>query len=212
MNIIKYVTLVVFAFGVSSCTLLHQTKPVKHSQLQGTYLGAGAGFGTGLAATGTVPIPLGVAIGSAFGLTTGTHKSSIKGLSKMLTKEGAQVVTVGDRVTVYLPTDLIFKRTSDKIKETAYPMLSHIAAMALLFEKQGKITVTGNTDNVMSNQLNQQLSSRQAHSVRAYLWAEGIKREAIQARGVGSKQPIANNQTVMGSAANRNVTVVFEKS
>jgi outer membrane protein OmpA-like peptidoglycan-associated protein len=151
-----------------------------------------------------------MAVGSAFGLTTGNYNASVRGLTQQLQKEGVQVESIGDSVAVYIPSDLVFKPGTHDIKSSAYSVLTSVTAMSKLYVKSpGKIQVAGYTDNVMSRPENEKLSTQQAQSVVAYMWAEGIPHEVIAMQGVGERDPIANNVTSMGSAANRRIEVHF---
>jgi OmpA-OmpF porin, OOP family len=69
------------------------------------------------------------------------------------------------------------------------------------------VTVTGHTDATGSDAYNQVLSERRATAVKAYLVAKGVDSKKIIAKGVGEKQPVADNSTEEGRAKNRRVTI-----
>ncbi|EIJ34640.1 OmpA family protein [Thiothrix nivea] len=69
------------------------------------------------------------------------------------------------------------------------------------------ISVVGHTDSVGSDAYNQTLSEKRAASVANYLVSKGVPAAAIQASGRGESQPIADNSTKAGRAANRRVDV-----
>ncbi|MDD5391493.1 MAG: OmpA family protein [Thiothrix sp.] len=73
--------------------------------------------------------------------------------------------------------------------------------------KVSAITVVGHTDSVGTDAYNQGLSERRASSVAGYLSSKGVPAAAIQASGKGESQPVADNGTKAGRAANRRVEV-----
>ena len=68
-----------------------------------------------------------------------------------------------------------------------------------------KIAIEGHTDSRGSVELNNALSQARADSVRGYLIDNGVDAERISAKGFGSAQPIADNNTIGGRQANRRI-------
>ncbi len=68
-----------------------------------------------------------------------------------------------------------------------------------------RIEVAGYTDSSGQRAANIALSQRRAESVRDYLIAQGIAPEQLTAQGLGPDQPLADNATAAGRAANRRV-------
>ncbi len=66
-----------------------------------------------------------------------------------------------------------------------------------------KIEIGGHTDWQGPGKFNQALSERRANAVRDALLARGASADNISAVGYGESQPIANNRTRKGRAANR---------
>lgn len=66
----------------------------------------------------------------------------------------------------------------------------------------------GHTDNVGKDAYNLKLSQRRADSVKAYVVSKGVDAARITTKGYGEAQPIADNTTVEGRAANRRVLFV----
>jgi outer membrane protein OmpA-like peptidoglycan-associated protein len=66
-----------------------------------------------------------------------------------------------------------------------------------------KIEISGHTDNVGSDALNQKLSENRAKAVVDYLTSKGITPARMISKGYGKTQPIANNNTEEGRALNR---------
>lgn len=80
---------------------------------------------------------------------------------------------------------------------------------------QGKpdihIEVNGYTDNVGSEQYNQQLSEKRAQVVGSYLVDKGIDPGRIVAVGYGEASPVADNKSEEGRSKNRRVAIQFVK-
>jgi peptidoglycan-binding protein ArfA len=72
----------------------------------------------------------------------------------------------------------------------------------------GRVTINGYTDNSGAETMNIPLSSQRASLVAEYLIANGVARDHVTAKGLGSANPIASNDTAEGRAKNRRVEVV----
>ena len=68
-----------------------------------------------------------------------------------------------------------------------------------------KVRIEGHTDSVGNEKYNKELSDRRAHAVRRYLMDKGIDGSRMEALGLGEEQPIDDNRTSDGRAANRRV-------
>ena len=81
----------------------------------------------------------------------------------------------------------------------------------LLVQLQGMNTevmiTVGHTDSVGTNAYNEKLSLRRAEAVKAYLVSKGVDATRVYTEGKGETQPVADNKTADGRAANRRVTV-----
>jgi outer membrane protein OmpA-like peptidoglycan-associated protein len=69
------------------------------------------------------------------------------------------------------------------------------------------IEIGGHTDNVGSEDTNQELSQARAEAVRTFVVEKGINAERIQAKGYGEEEPIADNETEEGRQENRRVEI-----
>ena len=65
------------------------------------------------------------------------------------------------------------------------------------------IEISGHTDNVGSEAINQQLSEKRAQAAVSFLIQNGIPSNRLKAVGYGSKQPVADNATEAGKQLNR---------
>lgn len=68
-----------------------------------------------------------------------------------------------------------------------------------------KISIEGHTDNTGKAAFNQTLSGRRADAVKDYLVKKGVDEARLSSSGFGQDQPIEDNKTAKGRAANRRV-------
>ena len=68
-----------------------------------------------------------------------------------------------------------------------------------------KIEIAGHTDSQGNETYNQGLSERRAQAVADYLIANGANAANIFVKGYGESDPVADNGTMEGRAANRRV-------
>ncbi len=71
-----------------------------------------------------------------------------------------------------------------------------------------RVTVNGYTDNASAEGINIPLSVQRATVVAEYLIANGVARDRVTAKGLGSANPIASNDTAEGRAKNRRAELV----
>ena len=95
-----------------------------------------------------------------------------------------------------------FETGSAKLEKSSFVELNKLAD--LLRENEGlKVEIGGHTDNVGNAADNQKLSQNRAKAVVDYLAEKGIDIKRLIAKGYGSTQPIAENNTDSGRARNR---------
>jgi peptidoglycan-binding protein ArfA len=71
------------------------------------------------------------------------------------------------------------------------------------------ITLNGYTDNTGTEGINIPLSSQRGNTVADFLVAQGVARDHLVVRGLGSINPVASNDTPDGRAKNRRVEIVL---
>jgi OOP family OmpA-OmpF porin len=79
------------------------------------------------------------------------------------------------------------------------------AAATLIKRGDVRVEVAGHTDNTGSAARNRVLSQQRAETVMRYLVSKGVNAANLSARGYGPDQPVAENRTASGRAANRRV-------
>ncbi len=97
-----------------------------------------------------------------------------------------------------------FESNSDRLLPGAESVLNDAAA-TLRKNPSIKVEVAGHTDSDGAADYNESLSARRATTVHDYLAANGVSTDRMSVRGYGESQPIADNTSAAGKAANRRV-------
>jgi outer membrane protein OmpA-like peptidoglycan-associated protein len=123
--------------------------------------------------------------------------------------------TVSSQLTAQAVTSLLslepiqFADSSATITEDSIPTLQE--ALELLAADPGaRLEIAGHTDDVGPAEGNTRLSQRRADAVREWLIANGADAERLVAVGYGEGQPLADNSTEDGRAANRRIEFVAQ--
>jgi outer membrane protein OmpA-like peptidoglycan-associated protein len=111
-------------------------------------------------------------------------------------------------MVITLQGEVLFKTGKWELKAGAMAKLDQIADA--LRGKEQPIVVYGFTDNVGAIDMNMDLSQKRAQSVRDYLVTKGIPQDLITAQGKGPSDPISDNGSIEGRAANRRVELVVQ--
>jgi outer membrane protein OmpA-like peptidoglycan-associated protein/opacity protein-like surface antigen len=97
-----------------------------------------------------------------------------------------------------------FKISSDELTPESAQVLDDVAE-SLQAWPDVRVEVGGHTDSTGSAEFNRELSRQRAESVRQFLIDRGVDGDRITAIGYGEDQPVADNSTPIGRAANRRV-------
>lgn len=118
---------------------------------------------------------------------------------KLQKTERGLVLTLGD---------VLFDTNQSTLKSGAYGTLDRLATA--LREKSGRrVLIEGHTDNVGSDETNQELSQRRAQSVLSALTQRGVAGDQLTAIGKGESFPVASNDDANGRQSNRRVELIF---
>lgn len=104
---------------------------------------------------------------------------------------------LGDRIVEFESGSAILTPTGQKILDE----------MALALNKVGNksVRIIGHTDSQGNATTNLGLSLQRANAVREYLVNKGVNRSLLSTNGLGSTQPIAENNTEEGRRRNRRI-------
>ncbi|WP_374248536.1 OmpA family protein [Thermomonas sp.] len=150
---------------------------------------------------------VGAGIGALAGGAIGNYQDKQEAeLRRETAGTGIDVSRDGDVIKLNLPDGVTFDFNRTDIKPQFYPSLSTIAG-TLREYNQTIVEVSGHTDSIGSDAVNQRISEQRAQSVASYLQAQGVQRERFEVIGLGKRFPIADNNTDAGRAMNRRVEI-----
>lgn len=214
-NLIKVALLALSFSIITGCAVNPQTGEREFNR---TAIGAGIGSVAGGivgVAIGRSPesFLIGAATGAAIGGGTGYWldaraeklKAELKGTG-MEVKKNIDPATGQGMLTIQAPADIAFAIGSVDLESASFRGLKSIAD-AVRSQPNVRVEITGHTDSTGGQKLNELLSYSRAQSVAQYLNAAGVEGQAIAVRGVGSRMPVASNDTASGRAQNRRVEI-----
>ena len=111
-------------------------------------------------------------------------------------------------------TPNFFSTGSDQVDPRFGPLMATITQILTEnIDQIAGVTVVGHTDSRGAVQNNQRLSEARAATVAGYITAAGFPDALVTTRGDGPTDPIADNGTAEGRAANRRVEIyIFKRS
>lgn len=101
---------------------------------------------------------------------------------------------------------IYFDFASSNLRTESAPVLGEIAK-ALKENPSWKLVIEGHTDNIGDEKSNQMLSEKRAQAVQEALVQLGVDVARLTAQGFGESKPVADNNTAIGRALNRRVTL-----
>jgi outer membrane protein OmpA-like peptidoglycan-associated protein len=124
----------------------------------------------------------------------------------------AAVAESRDQIEVTFDADVLFAVESAEVSAVARARVEQIA-QDIAARGTGEVAVTGHTDSVRGTVDNQLLSQQRAQAV-ADLLTPAVQDAGVTlaVAGRGPDEPVADNSTEQGRAANRRVTVVYQVS
>lgn len=137
-----------------------------------------------------------------------TSEASYK---KYTVPAGNELLSINYVIRVQLPKtftlrNVFFDTGKSTLRAESDKELNDLAEF-MMYQKTMVIEVAGYTDNVGSDADNLKLSQARAEAVRTYLIKKGVHAENIQAKGYGSADPVASNDTPEGKQQNRRTEV-----
>ena len=173
--------------------------------------GAVAGGVAGRLIGGKSGTAKGAIIGAAVGGTAGAligRKMDKQAAELRRELEGAKVERVGEGIKITFASGILFNTNSASLNPDAAANIDQMAATLTKYADTN-IVIEGHTDASGSDAINQPLSQRRAQAVANELAGHGVDTGRIEAKGYGSSQPVAENTSATGKAANRRVEVAI---
>jgi outer membrane protein OmpA-like peptidoglycan-associated protein len=202
------------ALGLALAIILSQVLVGCHATntTKGGAIGAGAGGAIGgvigsrshNTAVGAI---IGAAVGGTAGALIGRHMDKQAEELKQDLK-GAKVERVGEGILITFESGLLFDIDKSDIKPATKTNLDELSQTLKKYDDTN-ILVEGHTDNTGDDTHNEKLSDQRAESVEHYLVSQGVSDGRITTKGYGESQPVADNNTESGRAANRRVQVAI---
>ena len=195
---------------LSSCGLTKTSKGGLIGSGAGAVLGGVAGYLiTGDAQGAAIGAAVGTAVGGGAGAIIGNKMD--KKAEELAALEDAQVETITDRngltaIKVTFNSGILFATNKANLSPEAKEELKAFA-IQMSDLPDTDITVLGHTDNTGSASVNEKLSLKRAKAVADLLMANGISADRIVYEGHSYNEPIADNATEEGRAANRRVEI-----
>ena len=150
---------------------------------------------------------IGAGIGGLAGVAVGSYiDRQEQELRRRTAGTDVQIIRQGDDLVLRMPSNVTFATGQSAIQAQYRPTLDQVAAV-LKDYNQTYVDVYGHTDSVGSDSSNQLLSERRASAVADYLATRGVNSARLGTRGFGESQPIADNVSEEGKAANRRVEI-----
>ena len=205
------------ALGLGGCANMTETQKTTGTgaaigAVAGGVIGAAtAGGNTGKsAATGAA---IGAAVGAGGGYLWSKHMEKQKAEMEQATQgTGVSVSQTADnQLKLDIPSDVSFDTNRYEIKSNLRPILDRFAN-TLNQNPVTMVTIIGHTDSTGTDAINNPLSVNRAAATRDYLVDRGVATNRIAIDGRGSREPIADNNTVDGRAKNRRVEIFVAES
>lgn len=104
--------------------------------------------------------------------------------------------------------DVLFDTGKYNLRQEARERLAKLTGIVLAHPGL-HLSVEGYTDNVGTEDFNQELSEKRAQAVRQYLIDQGLDPGSVTSQGFGMANPVASNDTPDGRQKNRRVEIVI---
>jgi outer membrane protein OmpA-like peptidoglycan-associated protein len=199
----------VAALALSGCANMNETQ---QGTARGAAIGAGVGALLGVATGGSKRAGTGAVLGAGAGALGGYIWSQRMQEQKTAMEQATAGTGVGvsqtadNRLKLDIPSDISFDVGRSAVKSNFAGVLNQFAN-TLNGNPATLVTIVGHTDNTGSDAINNPLSLDRAHSARDYLIARGVAVSRFTTEGMGSRQPVADNNSADGRAQNRRVEI-----
>jgi len=158
--------------------------------------GKGAAWGAGI----------GAVVGGAAGTLIGNKMDKQKKELEKIQNAKVESVNDGQAIKVTFDSGILFATNSSTLNQASTNALTQFSN-SLKANPETDVEIFGHTDSTGSDQINIPLSQQRAGSVLNFLMGQGVPSSRMTSQGVGSSQPVADNNTVDGRTLNRRVEI-----
>lgn len=206
----KFVCMAVALSLLSACATDPYTGESKVAKTTwGAGIGTALGAGIGALVGGEKGALVGAGVGALAGAGTGGYMDyQAAKLRQELVGTGVQVKEVNGQIYLVMPGNITFDTNEAFIKLSFQPVVSSIAKVLNEYDKT-LVYVNGYTDSTGTDAINNPLSQKRANAVADFLRVKGVAATRLKATGLGSSNPIADNNTATGRELNRRVEIVL---
>ena len=190
----KSFVLVVLVAALAACVT-----PGKDTAI-GAGGGAAVGAGVGALAGGWEGAAIGAVVGGLAGGAIGNYLDR----QEQELKEVANARRTEDGILVDLKSSLLFSSNSAVLRPAAVEQIARLGDILAKYPHD-RIRIRGYTDSTGSAAYDEELSLHRAEAVRDVLASRGVNPRQMLVEGAGASNPIADNSTPEGRAANRRV-------
>lgn len=141
----------------------------------------------------------------------GASDPTIIWLQNKLTKQGVQVITMGQMYLISIPSALLFAEESPKLNWAAYALLNDVVCY---LQKFRKISVHVNAYGTcyLSEKRTRVLTLARGREIANYLWSQNVESRMVIAQGMGDHKPISRNKSCSDSSPNSRIEIVFRRA
>jgi outer membrane protein OmpA-like peptidoglycan-associated protein len=204
-RILALLLIAAMVFGLFGCaSMTKKDMGILIGGAGGAAIGAAIGDAAGNTAVGAI---LGAVVGGAAGGIIGNYMDEQAAeLERDL--EGAKIERVGEGIKITFQSGILFDVDKSDLKAEAQENISQLAVILNKYEDTN-ILLEGHTDSDGAEDYNMALSERRARAVQSYLAQREVVAQRMSVMWYGESQPIADNTTAEGKAANRRVEVAI---
>ena len=103
--------------------------------------------------------------------------------------------------------DVLFDAGKFDLRPEAREDLAKLSGIVLNYPSL-RLTIEGHSDSSGKAEINQTLSEQRANAVRDYIVKQGVQAGSVSAQGLGTSNPVADNNTAEGRQKNRRVEII----
>jgi outer membrane protein OmpA-like peptidoglycan-associated protein len=181
---------------------------------KGTGIGAGGGaaIGAGIGALinggkgAAWGAGVGAVVGGAAGALIGNKMDKQKKELEQIKDAQVESVNDGQAIKVTFASGILFQTSSSKLNDASKTALTQFSS-SLKANPDTDVEIYGHTDSNGGDKVNVPLSQKRADSVKTFLEGQGISGIRLATAGVGSSQPVAQEDAKGVQALNRRVEV-----